>query len=452
MKAIIRVIKNFFRYIWDFIDKKILIPITKVILSTSSQFDKSGRTFENWLSRTNTLLFVSLFLAIIIFIVVDQKIIVFSESSAEVLKNQPVTAIYNEEAYLIEGLPEIVDITLIGNKADLYFAKQSPSRGVIIDLSDLKPGTHKVNIKYDQVLPSIDYKVNPSVATVIIYPKISKTKTLTVDLLNQDSLSPKLVIKNVNITNDKVIIKGAEHQLQEVATVKALIDIKNLVKQDVGVTTLKDIPLKAYNEQGNVVDVEIVPNKINAEIAIASPQKELPIKVVPKGELAFGWAISAIDVSETKVLVYGDEEALANLKYIPVEVDVTGLKENRQYKMELFKPVGVKSMNINNITVNISLDKSTVREIDDINIEYRNLNEIYTVQGVSEKDTRVSIVLKGVEGVLNQIKPEDVIAYLDLKGYGEGEHEVDVYVSGNDVKVQYVAKTKKVKIRIIKKQ
>jgi YbbR domain-containing protein len=452
MKAIIRVIKNFFRYIWDFIDKKILIPITKVILSTSSQFDKSGRTFENWLSRTNTLLFVSLFLAIIIFIVVDQKIIVFSESSAEVLKNQPVTAIYNEEAYLIEGLPEIVDITLIGNKADLYFAKQSPSRGVIIDLSDLKPGTHKVNIKYDQVLPSIDYKVNPSVATVIIYPKISKTKTLTVDLLNQDSLSPKLVIKNVNITNDKVIIKGAEHQLQEVATVKALIDIKNLVKQDVGVTTLKDIPLKAYNEQGNVVDVEIVPNKINAEIEIASPQKELPIKVVPKGELAFGWAISAIDVSETKVLVYGDEEALANLKYIPVEVDVTGLKENRQYKMELFKPVGVKSMNINNITVNISLDKSTVREIDDINIEYRNLNEIYTVQGVSEKDTRVSIVLKGVEGVLNQIKPEDVIAYLDLKGYGEGEHEVDVYVSGNDVKVQYVAKTKKVKIRIIKKQ
>jgi len=452
MKTIIRIIRNFFEYIWNFIDKKILIPITKLILTTTSRFDKSGRTFENWLSKPNTLLFVSLFLAIAIFIVVDQKILVFSESSAEVLKKQPINVIYNEEAYVIEGLPSTVDITLIGNKADLYFAKQSPSHDVVIDLSDLKPGTHKVNIKYDQVLPSIDYKVNPSVATVIIYPKISKTKTLTVDLLNQDSLSPKLVIKNVNIPNDKVIIKGAEYQLQQVATVKALIDIKNLVKQDVGVTTLKDIPLKAYNEQGNVVDVEIVPNKINAEIAIASPQKELPIKVVPKGELAFGWAISAIDVSETKVLVYGDEEALANLKYIPVEVDVTGLKENRQYKMELFKPVGVKSMNINNITVNISLDKSTVREIDDINIEYRNLNEIYTVQGVSEKDTRVSIVLKGVEGVLNQIKPEDVIAYLDLKGYGEGEHEVDVYVSGNDAKVQYVAKTKKVKIRIVKKQ
>lgn len=452
MKAIIRVIKNFFRYIWDFIDKKILIPITKVILSTSSQFDKSGRTFENWLSRTNTLLFVSLFLAIIIFIVVDQKIIVFSESSAEVLKNQPVTAIYNEEAYLIEGLPEIVDITLIGNKADLYFAKQSPSRGVIIDLSDLKPGTHKVNIKYDQVLPSIDYKVNPSVATVIIYPKISKTKTLTVDLLNQDSLSPKLVIKNVNITNDKVIIKGAEHQLQEVATVKALIDIKNLVKQDVGITTLKDIPLKAYNEQGNVVDVEIVPNKINAEVEIASPQKELPIKVIPNGELAFGWAISSIEVSETKVLVYGEEDALANLKYIPVEIDVSGLKENRQYKMELLKPVGIKSMNINNITVNVTVDKSTAREIDNINIEYRNLNEIYTVQGVSEKDTKITVVLKGVASVLEQINPEDITAYLDIKGYGEGEHEVDVYVSGDDAKVQYVAKTKKVKIRIIKKQ
>ena len=102
--------------------------------------------------------------------------------------------------------------------------------------------------------------------------------------------------------------------------------------------------------------------------------------------------------------------------------------------MELLKPVGIKSMNINNITVNVTVDKSTAREIDNINIEYRNLNEIYTVQGVSEKDTKITVVLKGVASVLEQINPEDITAYLDIKGYGEGEHEVDVYVSGDDAK------------------
>ena len=83
--------------------------------------------------------------------------------------------------------------------------------------------------------------------------------------------------------------------------------------------------------------------------------------------------------------------------------------------MELLKPVGIKSMNINNITVNVTVDKSTAREIDNINIEYRNLNEIYTVQGVSEKDTKITVVLKGVASVLEQINPEDITAYLDIR-------------------------------------
>ena len=187
--------------------------------------------------------------------------------------------IYNEEAYVVEGIPSNVDITLIGRRGELMFAKQSSNHDVSIDLTGLKPGTHKVNVTYKQAMQSIDYKVNPSIATVVIYPKISETKTLTLDLLNQDSLSSKLVIDDIIVNTDKVVVKGAEYKLKEVATVKALIDIRNLVKQEEGVTTLKDIPLKAYNNQGEI-DVEIVPDKISADIKITSPSKELPIKVI----------------------------------------------------------------------------------------------------------------------------------------------------------------------------
>ena len=448
---IFRAIRRFFRNIWRIIDKKIIIPTTKLVIAFTDKFDDSGKKVERWLSKSTTLLFISLFLAIIIFIVVDQKMLLFSESSAEVLTDQPVQVIYNEEAYVVEGLPEKVDITLIGSSANLYFAKQSSKQDVVIDLTGLKPGQHKVDIKYDQALPSIKYQVNPSSVTVYIYPKVSETKTLTVDLLNQDSLDSRLVIDRVDITNDKVVIKGADHQLQKVATVKALVDIKNIVKQEVGTSTLKDIPLRAYDDQGNVVDVEIVPAKIDAEIEITSPSKELPIKVIPTGEVSFGQAISSIEMSETKVTVYGDEEVLENLQFIPVEVDVQGLKEDREYKLELLKPVGVKSMSVNNITIQVSLDKSIDREISDIRIETRNLSDNYIVQGVSGSDVQIDVTLKGVESVVNQITADDITAYIDLSGYGVGEHEVDVIVEGNDSKVQYVAKTKKVKIRITRK-
>lgn len=450
MKIMFKIIKNFLKSIWAFIDKKIIIPTTRLVLVGTKKFDKSGKKIENWLSKTNTLLFISLIFAVTLFIVIDQKIITFSESSAEVLKNQEVKVIYNEEAYVVEGIPSNVDITLIGRRGELMFAKQSSNHDVSIDLTGLKPGTHKVNVTYKQAMQSIDYKVNPSIATVVIYPKISETKTLTLDLLNQDSLSSKLVIDDIIVNTDKVVVKGAEYKLKEVATVKALIDIRNLVKQEEGVTTLKDIPLKAYNNQGEIIDVEIVPDKISADIKITSPSKELPIKVIPVGTIGFGKAISSIDINETKVTVYGSEDVLSTLNYIPLEIDVNELKENRQYKMEIPKLVGVKSMSVNNATINVSVGNSVDKEIGNVQIEYRNLNEIYTVQGLSKKDVSVVVGLKGVKSVLDQIESSDVIAYLDLKGYGEGEHEVDVKVEGTDVKVQYIPKTKKVRIKIIK--
>lgn len=446
---ILKMIKNFFLKISSFIDKKIVVPITKLVLFISSKFDKNGRKLENLLSRTNTLLFISLVLAVVIFIIIDQKIIVFNDNAAEVLKNQPVTAVYNEEAYVVEGLPETVDITLIGSKTDLYIAKQSSSHDVMVDLSGLKPGTHKANITYNQNVGNIDYMVNPSVATVIIYQKVSESRSLTYDILHQDSLDSKYVIKGINYSTDKVVIKGAEHQLKEVASVKALVDINNLVNQTEGTVTMKDIPLKAYDSEGNVVDVEVVPSKIDADIELASPSKEVPIKAIPTGEVSFGRAISAINVSEPRVTVYGDEETLANLKYIPVEVNVSDLKENRQYKLELKKPVGVRSMSVNNVTVNVELDTVTNKTLDNVGIETRNLGDGLKVQAVDASSSTVSVTLKGVASVVDSITSDDLVAYIDLDGYTAGTYEVEVNVEGNDVRVQYASKTKKVKIRIV---
>ena len=448
---IFKPLRIFFRNIWKIIDKKIVVPITKIVVLFSDSFKQSSKKIEKWLSKSNTLLFLSLFLAIITFVIIDQKILLFSENSAEVLKEQTVHATYNEEAYVVEGLPKKVDVTLIGRKADLYFAKQSPSQDITVDLSDLKPGMHKVNIKYNQILPSIEYKVNPSVATVMIYPKVSETRTVDTDILNQDSLDSKLVLKSVNLNTDKVVIKGAEHRLKEVSTVKALVDIENLVSQEEGTVELNDIPLKAYDKNGDAVNVEIVPNKVSAEITIDSPSKELPIRVIPNGEISFGYAISEITTNETKVTVYGSESALEKLKYVPVYIDVKDLNTDRQYKQEIKRPVGVRSMDVNNITINVKLGKSVDKEISDIPIEYRNLSDDYAVQGLSAADTKVSVVLKGVSSVINSLKTEDITAYLDLDGYEVGEHEVPVKVEGEDVRIQYIPKTKKVKIKIVKK-
>lgn len=442
---------NALRSIARFVDRKIVFPITKVILVISDKFSKSSKFIENWLSKSNTLLFISLFFAIVLFIAVDQRKISMNESSAEVLRDVPVVAEYNQESYVIEGLPEKVDVTLIGGRSDLYFAKQSGTKNIVVDLSDLKIGTHKIQIDYAQDFSSIEYSVNPSMATIIVYQKESATKNITYDLLNQDKLDSKKVIDNVTLSASEVIVKGPKYKLEEVAIVKALVNVEKLPTQDVGTQTINEVDLIAYDNEGNIIDVEIVPGTISAEVVIKSPSKDVPIKIVPKGNVAFGYAIKSIVASDTKVTVWGTSEALANLKYIEVPVNVSDIKSDQQYKLEVNKPAGVRSMSLSTITVNLTLDTTADRELNNVGLIWKNLDESkYQVKASSEEDTNVTIILKGVSSVIEQISTSDVTAYLDLAGYKEGEYEVEVKVEGADTRVEYVAKTKKVKVKITK--
>jgi len=98
-----------------FFDKHVVVPITKLVLKITNGFDKSSHKLEGFLAKQSTLLFLSLFLAVILFIVVDQKILTLTTSSAKVFKNQKAEVLYNEERFVISGIPETFDITLISS-------------------------------------------------------------------------------------------------------------------------------------------------------------------------------------------------------------------------------------------------------------------------------------------------------------------------------------------------
>lgn len=444
-------IRKALRSIIKFFDKKLITPITKFFLWFTETTKTKGKNFEKILSMKSSLVIISLLISVFIFFYVDTKSTTILETSAEVLYKQKVNAIYNEESYVIEGIPETVDITMIGRKSDLYLAKQLPIDEVDIDLKDLKPGTHKVSLKYKGSIDTIDYKLDPSVATVVIYSKMSEARTVSVDILNQDKLNSKLSISKVEIDRQEVIIKGPQYKLDKVATVKALVDINNIVNPAEGSVTLSDIPLIAYDEKGNAVDVEIVPTKVNATITIASPSKVVPIKIVPKGNVAFGKAISKITSSVESVTIYGEEEALSNIKSIEVEVDVTGIDSTKKFNPTIKKPNGVRLISQTSTSVTISVENETTKELKDIQLEYENLSSNYA-PAVSPEDKYVTVVVKGVESVLDTITEENVKVYVDLAGYGLGTHEVDIIVVGDDVRVSYTPKTSKATISISQKR
>ena len=451
MKKIIKSIARMFHHIGSFFDKWLITPITKFILRITDLFKDNSKSFDKFLSKKSTLIVISLALAFLVFVIIDQESSVMADQYAEILYNQPVTAVYNEELYVVEGLPKEVDITLVGEKRHIFLAKQSPSKGVSVDLTGLGEGNHKVTLKYSQKLKSLDYKLDPSTVTVTIYPKVSATKSLTYDILHKDDLDSKLSIKNVELDRDNVIIKGAEYKLKKVATVKALVDVDQISNPQAGDITLKNVDLVAYDTDGKVVDVEIVPKSVTAKVTITSPSKEIPIKVVPKGKLAMGKSIKSTELSVSKVVVYGDEETIDSIEYLPVEIDVDGLAQDKTYKVTIKKPSGITNVSSKTLTVDVVIDSSISKEISDISIATENLDSKYKVQALSEADSKVTVIVKGSNDVVSKVDASTITAYIDLKGYGVGEHEVDVQVKGEDLRLSYSSKTTKVKVKISEK-
>ncbi len=452
MKKIIKKICLFLGKIFKLIDKIIITPIMKIFIKITDLFGSNNKTFERLFANKQFLIVVSLVLAFLVYLVVDANANSLVDKSAEILYSQPVNAIYNEEAYVVEGLPETVDVILIGRRSDIYLAKQTPGSEISVDLRELGVGTHRVSLKYRQNVSSVEYKLDPSSVTVIIYDKVSETREVTAEVLHRNNLDSKLDISNITLDKTEVTIKGSAKMLSEVAYVKALVDVDNLVSPTVGEMKLANNKLVAYNNKGEIVDVEILPETIDATLNITSTSKVVPVRVTPKGDIALGYAIESTSTNISSVTIYGDEEALKEIEYVPVEIDITNLSSDKEFTVNLEKPSGVRDMSDKTVNVKVKVGESTQKEFKNITIGMINKKDTLDVKGVGASNSTITVLVEGSKELLEDLDPSTIIATIDLSQYTTpGEYEVDVKVTGEDLRLSYSSKTKKIKVRITEK-
>lgn len=439
--------------IYKFFDRNIIVPITKLIINLGRKLKKINKPLEMVSKSKSATIIISLLIAGLFCYYIQERSNTLLETNAKVLYGQPVTAIYNEEEYVVEGLPETVDITMIGTKANLYLANQLPSQAVSVDLRDLGVGFHQVDLKYKQAITSVEYKLDPSTVRVNISPKQSMTTNITEEVLNLDHLNTEYSISSINLSANEVIVKSTDERLKNVAVVKALIDVDQLTDPQVGENNLKKVPVVAYDKDGKQLDVEVVPNEITAVVNIESPSKVVPVVIVPKGidKITFGKAISEISSNLDSITIYGNQEVLDNINNIEVEIDVTDLDKNKKYTKTIKKPKDVRKLSENTVTVEVKLGSEASAEVSNVKLSYKNLGDDYVVQAANDSINELPVILKGVKSVIDDVDASDIEAYVDLKGLEEGEHEVDIIVTGKDKKVIYTPKITTAKIVIIKK-
>src|SRR5574344_337684 len=449
MNKIFKIIGAFFKGIYKIIDNLIVTPISKLVYTISKFLNKNNGKIEKFLTKPNSLLYLSLIIAIVIFLLINSKVINLVETEAEIITNQPVKVEYNSEAYVIEDLPETVDITLIGRKSDLYLAKQLGENEVVLDLTDYTPRDepYKVKLTYNQTINSLSYKLDPTYVYVTIKKKVSTLKTITYDVINQDKLNdinPELSVSNVSLDKSEVVVKGSQDTLDKIATVKALVDLNNPKFSQKGTYTLENLPIVAYDENGKILNnVEIVPETVSGTITFTSFSKEVPIKVLTTGDLVAGKAISSILINnktDYNVEIYGDQSDIESITSVPITIDVTdqGNNGSKTYNVSISKPSGVRYMPTTSATITVSFGESAQKTIDGVKVETRNVPSNMSVNAQTDQDKTVSVQVIGVQSVIDKITADNITAYIDLSGYTTGEHTVNVQVDGNDPKAQYI--------------
>ncbi len=432
----------------NFFDRILITPISKLAYFIKDKFSFKSGFIDRMLNKPNVLLYISLILSFTMFMMVQKNFINFSDTKAITMSNLPVEVEYNDEAYVIEGLPTKADLVLLGKKSELYLAEQYGDHKITLDLTGLDVGTHKVTLDYNNPIRKLNYILDPGTVTIVIYPKVSEVRTLSIDVINTDKLDETLVVSNVLLDRNDVIIKSYKEKLNTVANVKAIVDVNSLNATESGTYTIDNVKLVAYDDKGKEISgIEVVPGKVTATVTITSPSKTVPLKIVPVGEVRSGSAISSITSSVTNVIVYADESVLKDINYIEVEIDVNGISSNKTYQKVINKPQGARSISDTSVTINVTMEEETSKDFMNISVETEGLNEKFKASGATENDARVTVSVRGVGSLLEQLQDTDIKAYVDLSGITEpGTYNVPVYVTGSDVKLTYTSKTKQINV------
>lgn len=284
---------------------------------------------------------------------------------------------------------------------------------------------------------------------------VSDSMEIDYMIVNKEFLDEKMTIENVTLSKNSVVYRVKDSWADDVDSIKALVDIEVISINGAGIYNVDDLELVAYDDKGRVIeDIEIV-GDIDAEVDIASYSKEVPIKVVPTGELISGKAISSILVNGAEyqtVIIYGSEKALEKVNYVETSIDVTGQGNNgsKKYKVTLSKPEGVRALSkqIANIEVGFGEAKQMTFNVSGIMI--KNLSDGLVANLVSSSDSTVEVKAIGTEDILSNLDTSIIKAYVDLQSMDVGTHEVQVEVESNDTRIQFIV-TKRVDIVITKK-
>ncbi|MGE6857948.1 YbbR-like domain-containing protein [Bacillus sp. FSL K6-2841] len=366
-----------------------------------------------------------------------------STTDEATLTDIPVKAYYDDEKYVVTGVPQTVNVTIKGSTSAVKTARQTKNFEIYADMQNLSTGTHKVELKARDVSKGLTLSINPSVTTVTIQEKTTAEFPVETEFYNQNKIKDGYSPEQPIVNPKKVTVTGSKDVIDKISVIKAFVNLEDVDQQ-----IEKEAKLTVYDSSGNELPVELSPSVVNITVPISSPSKKVPFKIERTGSLPDGISISSIETSPSEVTVYGSQKVLDSLDFIDgVKLDLSKIKDDTEIDAEIPLPDGVKKVSPETVKIKVKVATAQEKKIDNVPISVVGLSKDLTSDFVTPSSGRLTLTAKGSKSAIDKLKASDVEAYINVGDLNEGTHEVTVQVNGPQ-NVTWTLSRSKVKVKL----
>ncbi len=407
--------------------------IKKQSQKASKRFEKALVRFmraissgiDNLLFTRRWTFFISLLITIIVFLWVRSS----SNLAMNIRSNftdeaVSVRVVASQEIYEITGIPKTVQAMVSGTMVDVTTTRNQKDYRVLADLTGLDAGTHTVKLKAEGFSPNVTVFLNPSDVKVTIREKMSQNFLLNYEFINTNRLDAQYVLGVPVLEHQEVTVRASQASLNEIASVKALIDVTDKVE-----SFSSQARVVAYNQQGQQMDIDIIPNMVNVNVDISSPSKQVPFLMKLVGEIPNHKAINTLEMDRKEITLYGPENVLIGINGIELPINAAGLTEDGSFVHTINLPNGVRKADLNRVEINYTLGDKITTKIEDVVVFVENNPQGHQVVLANSNKLLANIEVTGTQTQIDAMELGQVRVYIDVNKLEVGKHKVPIQIS-----------------------
>jgi YbbR domain-containing protein len=345
-------------------------------------------------------------------------------TESETIQDVQIKPYFDEKEYVLTDLPSSVDLTLTGSSRLITKAtKVDKEFEVYIDLTNMKPGNKRVKVQVQGLPEGVKAKIKPEYVDVILHKKVTKDMSVNVDLKNTRKLPEGYTVGDVEFSPRTVKVTGAEGMINQISFITGFVDVG-----DADEPIKAKVPLRAYNQQGDIIDVQITPGLADVSVPIKKPKKTVPVSIRTEGKLDEGLSLESITSDPNEITLTGTTSSLEKYdSFKEISIDLSKITEDTTLTVDVPVPDGIDAVSVKEVSVFVNVEEEEVsRTFEDVPLTLLGVTDEKQATILNPEEGMVDVTVRGKKKTLDTLNKSDLQGVVDVSKLDQGTHEVKI--------------------------